>query len=231
MPVIGITGGVSTGKTTFCECLREIVPRAKFFDADQAAHELVDLDPEVRDAITHEFGAEIYSSGADLNRERLRAIVFADAAKKRALEQILHPRIRRQWSAEAQTHCNSPNYFFADIPLLYETGGETLCDRVVVVACSPTVQLARLRARHTIEGRASFGRLRTGSASPQRASQESRPPFDESMAEQIIKSQMPLHEKIARADHVVWNDGERAVLKEQAKFLVDLWREESWTKS
>src|SRR2546429_2528363 len=48
MAVIGITGGISTGKTSFCECLREIVPAAKFFDADQVAHQLVDLDPGVK---------------------------------------------------------------------------------------------------------------------------------------------------------------------------------------
>ena len=74
-----------------------------------------------------------------LNRSALRSIVFADAEKKRALEQILHPRIRRQWSLEAESRRNSTELFFADIPLLYETGGETLCDCVVVVACSPRI--------------------------------------------------------------------------------------------
>ncbi len=96
MPAIGITGGISTGKTSFCECLREIVPAAKFFDADQVAHQLVDLDPQVKNEIRQQFGTGIFSVEGDLNREKLRAIVFGDAAKKRALEQILHPRIRRQ---------------------------------------------------------------------------------------------------------------------------------------
>ena len=140
MPAIGITGGISTGKTTFCDCLRELVPAAKFFSADQAARELVDLDPEVKKEVAAEFGSGIFSSNGRLNREQLRAIVFENAAKKSALEQILHPRIRRQWSAEASKHRNSPHFFFADIPLLYETGGETLCNRVVVVASSATVR-------------------------------------------------------------------------------------------
>jgi dephospho-CoA kinase len=146
MPSIGITGGISTGKTSFCECLRKIVPEAKFFNADDAAHVLVDL-PDVKDEIRREFGAEVFSADGDLNRERLRAIVFGDAAKKRALEQILHPRIRRQWSAEAETHRNSPKFFFADIPLLYETSAENLCDRVVIVACSSSTQLRWLMER------------------------------------------------------------------------------------
>jgi dephospho-CoA kinase len=197
MPAIGITGSLSTGKTAFCECLREICPGAKFFNADQAARALVDLDAEVKEELLREFGRETYYPGGDLNRERLRAIIFQDAAKKGALEQILHPRIRQQWSAEAKTYRNSSEFFFADIPLLYETGGETLCDRVVVVACSREVQLARLWQRSRL---------------------------DRATAEQMIDSQMPLNEKMGRADHVVWNNGERAVLTEQAKMLVELWR-------
>ena len=197
MPAIGITGGVSTGKTSFCECLREIVPAAKFFDADQVAHQLVDLDPQVKNEIRQQFGTGIFSVEGDLNREKLRAIVFGDAAKKRALEQILHPRIRRQWSTDAETHRNSPDFFFADIPLLYETGGETLCDRVVVVACSSKTQLRWLMERRSLERAA---------------------------AEEMIKSQMSLDEKIKRADHVVWNNGTRMALMEQAKNLVSLWR-------
>ena len=202
MPAIGITGGISTGKSTFCECLREIFPAAKFFNADQAAHTLVQL-PEVKQEIRAEFGAGVFSRNGDLNRDKLRAIIFNDATKKRALEQILHPRIRRQWSAEAKRHRNSPDFFFADIPLLYETGGEALCDRVVVVVCSYKVQLARLTQRMSLKN---------------------------TEAEEMIKSQMPLDDKIARADHVVWNDGSRAALMEQAHFLGALWQPQSWTK-
>ncbi len=199
MPAIGITGGISTGKSTLCDCLRQLLPIAKFFDADQAGHELVDLDPEVKQELVRVFGPGIFSIDGRLNRDALRAIIFQNAAKKSALEQILHPRIRRQWSAEAQIHRKSPDFFFADIPLLYETGGETLCDRVVVVACSPSIQLARLLQRKGITRGA---------------------------AEKMIKSQMPLEEKITRANHVVWNNGERSVLAEQARLLVDLWRQE-----
>jgi dephospho-CoA kinase len=203
MPAIGITGGISTGKSTFCDCLREILPTAKFFDADLAARSLAEL-PEVKQEILGQFGGQVFSPDGDLNRMKLRAIVFTDAAKRRALEQILHPRIRRQWMAEAKKHRNSPDFFFADIPLLYETGGERLCERVVVVACSRKVQLNRLAKRKSLEG---------------------------SEAEQMINSQMPLEEKIKRADHVVWNNGDRATLLEQAKELVALWQDQSWKKS
>ena len=202
MPAIGITGGISTGKSTFCECVRGTLSTAKLFNADQAAHALVEF-PEVQQEIRAEFGSGVFSRDGDLNREKLRAIIFGDAIKRCALERILHPRIRRQWRAEAKRHRNSPDFFFADIPLLYETGGETLCDRVVVVACSENVQVARLAQRMSING---------------------------TEAEQMIRSQMPLDEKIARADHVVWNDGSRAALMEQARFLVALWQQQSWTR-
>jgi len=203
MPAIGITGGISTGKSTFCDCLREIIPAAKFFDADVAAHALPKL-PEVKQEILGQFGSEVFSPEGDLNRAKLRAMVFADATKRRSLEQILHPRIRRQWMAQAERHRNSPDFFFADIPLLYETGNETLCERVVVVACSHKMQLDRLVKRISLTG---------------------------SEAEQMINSQMPLEEKIKRADHVVWNNGDRATLMEQAKGLVALWQEQTWKKS
>jgi dephospho-CoA kinase len=203
MPAIGITGGISTGKSTFCDCLREIVPGAKFFDADLAARSLAKL-PEVKQEIVDQFGSGVFSPTGDLNRTKLRAIVFGDAAKRRALEQILHPRIRRQWMAEAKKHRNSLDFLFADIPLLYETDGETLCERVVVVACSRKVQLDRLAKRKSLKG---------------------------SEAEQMLNSQMPLDEKVKRADHVVWNNGDRATLMEQTKELVALWQEQSWKKS
>jgi dephospho-CoA kinase len=201
MPAIGITGGISTGKSTFSDCLRELVPSARFFDADLASHSLAEL-PEVKQEILGQFGRGVFSPTGDLNRAKLRAIVFENATKRRALEQILHPRIRRQWMAQAERHRNSPDFFFADIPLLYETGGERWCERVVVVACSRNVQLDRLAKRISLK---------------------------DSEAEQLINSQMALEEKIKRADHVVWNNGDRATLVEQAKSLVALWQEQPWT--
>jgi dephospho-CoA kinase len=203
MPAIGITGGISTGKSTFCDCLREIIPAAKFFDADLAARSVAEL-PEVKREILGQFGRQVFSPEGDLNRAKLRAIIFTNATKRRSLEQILHPRIRRQWMAQAERHRNSPDFFFADIPLLYETGGETLCERVVVVACSHKMQLDRLVKRIRLKG---------------------------SEAEQIINSQMPLDEKIKRADHVVWNNGDHATLMQQAKNLVAVWQEQSWKTS
>src|SRR5947208_11669321 len=112
-------------------------------------------------------------------------MVFQAQEKRRELEQILHPPIRQHWSREAEKHRQSNQYFFADIPLLYETGGEKLCDRVVVVACSEEIQMRRLMQRTRL---------------------------DRSAAKVIIAAQMPLSEKVKLADHVIWNNGPEGLL-------------------
>ncbi|MBA3650603.1 MAG: dephospho-CoA kinase [Chthoniobacterales bacterium] len=194
--VIGITGGISTGKSTFSRLLHDRTGAA-LFDADQAARRLTDHDTEVRLLLREKFGDEIFSADGVLNRAALRAIVFADSEKKRALEQILHPRIRRQWSTAAEESRQSGQLFLADIPLLYETEGESLCDRVVVVACSPTIQQQRLMARAHLTARAALA---------------------------MVESQMPLPQKISRADHLIWNNGPLSVLEAQAEILARFWK-------
>lgn len=196
MPAIGITGGIGTGKSSFVNCLRKLLPAAHFFDADEMARELTRSDAFVLAEIRREFGPEIFQANGQLNRSALRAIVFAAPLKRRALEQILHPRIREHWAGEAEKYRRSTELFFADIPLLYETGGEKLCDRIVVVACSEEIQVKRLMTRTKME-RASVAA--------------------------IISSQMPLKEKVGRADHVVWNNGPERILAEQAQLLARLW--------
>ncbi|HEY2802069.1 MAG TPA: dephospho-CoA kinase [Chthoniobacterales bacterium] len=193
--VIGITGGISTGKSTFGRLLQERTGAA-FFDADRAARRLVDEDDEVRRLLREQFGTGIFSAGGDLNRAALRAIVFAESEKKRALEQILHPRIRLQWAAEAKRSRQAGDLFLADIPLLYETEGESLCDCVVVVGCSPTIQAQRLMRRARLS-------------------------LPDALA--MISSQMPLPEKISRADHVVWNNGPLSALEAQVEILARRW--------
>src|SRR5881227_2746256 len=196
MPAIGITGGISTGKSTFVNCLRELLPDAKFFDADVMARQLTHHNQAVLAQIRERFGNDVFDANGQLNRRALRAMVFEAPEKRRELEQILHPPIRQHWSREAEKHRQSNEYFFADIPLLYETGGEKLCDRVVVVACSEEIQMRRLRQRTGLDGNA---------------------------ARAIIEAQMPLPEKVKLADHVIWNNGPEGLLAEQAGFLTDLW--------
>ena len=196
MSVIGITGGISTGKTAFADYLRALLPKAWFFDADEMARELTRSNEKVLGEIRACFGPAVFQKNGELNRAALRAIIFNAPEKRRDLEQILHPRIRQRWSGEAERYRNSTELFFADIPLLYETGGDVLCDQVTVVACSEEIQKERLMKR-------------TG--------------MTEVEAQTVIRAQMPLPEKIKRADHVVWNNGPQSELAEQARLLVNLW--------
>ena len=196
MSVIGITGGISTGKTAFADYLRALIPKARFFDADSMARELTRSDEKVLGEIRARFGPAVFQKNGELNRGALRAIVFDAPEKRRDLEQILHPPIRQRWSGEAERYRNSTELFFADIPLLYETDGDALCDRVTVVACSEDIQMERLMRR-------------TG--------------MTEAESQTVIRAQMPLPEKIKRADHVVWNNGPQSVIADQARLLVNLW--------
>src|SRR6059058_4515310 len=111
MPAIGITGGISTGKTTFVNCLRELLPEAKFFDADAMARELTHHDQAVLAEIRDKFGNDIFDTNGQLNRSALRAMVFQAPEKRRELEQILHPPIRQHWSRKRKSIANRVTTF------------------------------------------------------------------------------------------------------------------------
>ena len=194
MPVLGITGGIATGKTLFTECLAGLFPELTVFDADACARQLTASDPAILTAIREEFGPSVFDDTGALQRATLRSIVFADPEKRKALEAILHPAIRRAWLDLARTMRgpDGGHWMAVDIPLLFETSAESHFDKIVVVACSAKTQFGRL-----VDGR-------------------HLPP---GLAESMIASQLPLAEKLDRADFAVWNDGAREALELQARLL------------
>ena len=195
MPVLGITGGIATGKTSFTGCLARLYPALRVFDTDACARELTASDPAILSAIRDHFGPGVFDASGALQRPALRAIVFADPVQRKALEAILHPAIRRNWLDLARTIRGHPGpnpWLAIDIPLLFETSAETHLDKVLVVACSASTQRRRLvDTRHLAPA----------------------------LAESMIASQMPLPAKIARADFAVWNDGLPDALEVQARLL------------
>ncbi len=191
MPVLGITGGIATGKSTFTRALLRHLP-AELFDADQAAHALLEGDREVRRAVENAFGAEIYSREGKPDRTRLRELVFSDEQNRKRIEEILHPAIRARWIALGEAARRPRAWVFVDIPLLYETGAEAHCDRVVVVACSALTQRQRLATERGLTAE---------------------------RAESMIAAQLPLENKIKRADHLIWNDSTVSCLEGQADLL------------
>lgn len=191
MPVIGITGGVATGKSTFTRALHRRLP-GEVFDADQAAHALLEADQGVRVGVEAAFGTGIYNAEGRPNRSRLRDLVFSDAKCRKQLEAILHPAIRDRWIALGEASRRSRTWLLVDIPLLYETGAESHCDRVVVVGCTATTQRQRMETERGL---------------------------GKTIAENIISAQLDLETKIKRADHLIWNDSTVACLDAQTDLL------------
>jgi dephospho-CoA kinase len=170
----------------------------ELFDADHCAHALLAEDAGVRHAVTAAFGPEILDADGRPDRTRLREIVFAEPAKRRALEQILHPAIRARWVDLAQSAAHHDRWFCADIPLLYETNAQSQFTAVVVVACSPATQRARLlEQRH----------------------------LSTETAEKIIAAQLELATKITQADYLIWNDSTASNLERQARLLAGVLRQ------
>ncbi|MEN9902516.1 MAG: dephospho-CoA kinase [Pseudomonadota bacterium] len=143
-PLVILTGGIATGKSTIAQRLRQ--HGIDVIDTDAIAHALTAPHgaalPELRKA----FGNAIFAADGTLDRAALRDIVFHDPDQKTQLEQILHPMIRRQ-AIEAIAAATSP-YVVADVPLFAETGFlREQADRVLVVDCPPDIQKQRLLAR------------------------------------------------------------------------------------
>jgi len=195
MAVIGVTGGIGLGKSTFSKMLAEKLA-APLFDADAASRELLEHDPEVRRRITAELFAEAYTPDGLPDRAAIRHLVFQDPAAKARLESILHPRIRERWTQLAEECRQSATDLIVEIPLLFETSAEQFLDRIVNVACSPSTQLARTAERG----------------------------LSRDEAESIIRSQLPVDRKSSLAHFVVWNDGSLANLENQAAELAKILR-------
>lgn len=191
MPCIGITGGIATGKSSFAAAFLRHLP-AEFFDADACAHELLAHDEPIREAVREAFGPDAFRPDGLPDRAFLARLVFSDTAKRTRLEEILHPVIRNRWQTQARTAAAGGGWFCVDIPLLYETGAETHFDRVVVVACSSALQRRRLLEERKL---------------------------DPALAEQVVASQLDLRTKIAKADHLIWNDSTLSCLDRQASLL------------
>lgn len=188
MPILGITGGIASGKSEFRRLLLERID-ADYFDADACARELLDKDLAVRQEVLTRVHPQAYDEGGAPNRPLLRQLIYQDAVRKATLEAILHPVIRDRWSAQAQAPAYGKRFFIVDIPLLFETNAEKLFDIIVTVACAKETQLDRLATRRGLERQ---------------------------ISEKIIASQMPLSLKIEKSHHVIWNDGAIEALITQA---------------
>jgi dephospho-CoA kinase len=138
---VGLTGGVASGKSTVSAILAEL--GAVVVDADLLAREVVAPGTEGLAAVIEEFGREVLGSDGGLDRPRLGALVFADPARRRALEAIIHPRVRAR-AAEIEAAAPAGAVVVHDIPLLAETGQAAGFDAVIVVDVPTELQVQRM---------------------------------------------------------------------------------------
>lgn len=179
MRIIGLTGGIATGKTTVSDYLAAHYG-LPVLDADQLARSAVEPGSPLLPAIAQRFGAEVIGADGLLDRPRLGEIVFQQPAERQWLEAQIHPIVRAQLLAGIAAHQGRSNSIVLAIPLLFEAQMTDLVTEIWVVSCEPTQQLHRLMARNHLT-------------------------VDQAQAR--INSQWPLAQKMARADVVLHNQG------------------------
>lgn len=193
--VIGLTGGIGSGKSAAARLFAEL--GAAVVDTDAIAHQLTAPGAPALGEIARRLGTEYLQPDGALDRARLRQRVFADPAAKAALEAILHPLIRRE--AAAQVAASRAPYTLVVVPLLVETGGyRELIQRVLVVDCREETQIARAMARSGLS---------------------------EAQTRAILNNQATREERLKRADDVIDNDGNLAALERQVLELHEKYLE------
>ena len=158
MRLIGVTGGIATGKSTVDRLLA--AHGASVIDADELAREAVRPGEPALDEVAARFGREVLLPDGNLDRGRLGEVVFADPEARRDLERITHPRINELIGERIATALAGPAPLVAvDIPLLFESAREAMFEGVLLVYAPPEVQVRRLRERNGLDEAAALQRL------------------------------------------------------------------------
>lgn len=176
---LGLTGGIASGKSTadnFFE--KQNIP---IIDSDLIAHQIMEVGQKCYQAIVNYFGKNILNDDQTINRHKLGGIVFNDKTKLKKLNEITHPLVHQEIKRKMERYrLNQKKLVVVDVPLLFESGFESLCDGVLVISISPELQVKRLMKRNN---------------------------FTKEEALVRINNQMPLSEKEKRATYVVANTG------------------------
>jgi dephospho-CoA kinase len=141
---VAVTGGIGAGKS---EALRAFARHgAAVISSDEIVHELLREDPEVRRAVVERLGPGVLGADGSIDRARVGEVVFSDPEALRWLEELLHPRVVARylrWREELAEQPEPPGVCVTEVPLLYEVGGESSFDKVVVVTASPETRISR----------------------------------------------------------------------------------------
>ena len=140
---IGLTGGIASGKTTVCDLFKEL--SVEIIDADVISHELSKKGGAAFEEIIEAFEDDIIGDDGELDRKKLRSIVFSDNAKKKILENIIHPKVLL--SINEKIEASQSDYLIISVPLMIETGMNAMMDRVLLIDCNVETQIERLIQR------------------------------------------------------------------------------------
>lgn len=179
-PVVGLTGGIASGKTTVSKMFAELgIP---VIDADDLAREVVEPGTPGLQQVVEAFGEGVLDQAGRLDRKKVAELVFSDEEARKTLNAILHPRIGAAGAARIASYADHPApYVIYEAALLVETGSYEAFQALVVVSAEESVQRLRLIAR---DG------------------------FSVSEANARLEAQFPLERKVAFADHVISNNGD-----------------------
>ena len=188
-PLVGLTGGIASGKSTVASFLRGL--GVAVVDADQISREVVAKGSDGLAEIVQLFGQDFLTEQGELNREKMAAHVFADSSAREKLNRIVHPRVATRSAEQIATmaQTNTP-YVVYDVPLLVEAGLHKAMDAVVVVAAPQATQVQRVQQRDGLTETAATAR---------------------------INAQFPLEKKIEVADYVIDNNGTIEDLKKRTE--------------
>jgi dephospho-CoA kinase len=191
--LIGLTGGIASGKSTVAAILTRL--GAAVINADELSREVVQPGKDAWKEIVAAFGTEILQEDSTLDRRKLRKIVFDRPAARRKLEAIIHPRVRALAEARIQELATAGHSVIVyEVPLLFEVQLHQWLRPVILVACDATTQKKRLRQRDRL-------------TDPE--------------AQQHIDAQMSLDEKRKLADYIIENNGSLEELEERVRSVLD----------
>ncbi|MDR1245088.1 MAG: dephospho-CoA kinase [Endomicrobium sp.] len=191
--IIGLTGGIASGKSESAKYFEEL--GAFCIDADAVAKELTCKDKPALQEIAKVFGDDILSLEGTLNREKLADIIFSDVSSKLKVEEILHSRVISCINEIISKEISEKEVIVVNAPLLFETGLDKVCDKIVTIKISYDIQVERLALRDGLNN-------------------------DE--IKKRIASQMPMEEKVKLSDFVVDNSGSKKDLKKKIENIYRL---------
>jgi dephospho-CoA kinase len=191
--ILGLTGGIASGKSTVADCFVEC--GALLVSADQLAREVVHPGSPTLEKLVDVFGMGILTAGGSLDREMLGQKVFADPEARRMLESVTHPAIAHLAECRLADLNKAPHDLIVyEAPLLFEAGAESRVDKILVIVVDPAVQLQRLLDRNTLS---------------------------ETEARQRITAQWPQADKVQKADYVIDNSGSLEQVRVMVEALYD----------